>query len=107
MHTVKIRSVMVAGTVRGFFLGFVRKKARVMRAKATSNQGLNLDDMIQNNCWLCVVVRTARTVVGNANAGHAAVNANRQIKMALREQRQCCYLASIAGCSGGVNSPSL
>ena len=76
MHTVKIRSVMVAGTVRGFFLGFVRKRARVMRAKATSYQGLNLDDVIQNNFCLCIVVRTARTVAGNANACHAAVNTN-------------------------------
>lgn len=65
MHTVKIRSVMVAGTVRGFFLGFVRKKARVMRAKATSYQGLNLDDVIKDNRWLCVIVRTAGTVVGH------------------------------------------
>lgn len=87
MHTVKIRSVMVAGTVRGFFLGFVRKKARVMRAKATSYQGLNLDDVIQNNCWLCDVVRSARTVAANANAGHSTVNAH----------ASCCGINTNAG----------
>ena len=76
MHTVKIRSVMVAGTVRGFFLGFVRKKARVMRAKATSYQGLKLDDVIQNNCWLCDVVCATAALASNADVRGAAVNAD-------------------------------
>lgn len=60
MHTVKIRSVMVAGTVRGFFLGFVRKKARASGQTATKQKS-NFDDVVQHNSWLDVRVGLATT----------------------------------------------